>query len=328
MTTAPPKHPPTGPSGSRDWDAARLLETARGDVARALTFCQSTGQGLSQAEAEQRLTTFGPNEIAAYKPEGWLIRLLHALRNPLVILLAVLATVSLATGDLRAATVMTLMIILGVTLRFMQESRASAAAAALRAMIRVTATALRDGAQREVPLREIVPGDVVLLAAGDMIPADVRLLTAKDLFVSQSALTGESLPAEKGDALQGIQDREPLECPNLCFLGTSVQSGTATAVVVETGPRTLFGTMAHRLSQSAPETAFDLGINRFTWLMIRFMAVMVPIVFLVNGFDQTQLARSVLLRPGGGGRAHARDAADDRLRVPVQRARWRCRGRR
>jgi Mg2+-importing ATPase len=286
VTTAPATRPPIARSGSPDWDSTRLLEAARCDAANALKLCQSAGEGLTQAEAEQRLTTYGPNEIAAQKPEGWYIRLLHALRNPLVILLAVLAAVSLATGDLRAATVMTLMIILGVTLRFMQESRASAAAVALRAMIRVTATALRDGARREVPLREIVPGDVILLAAGDMIPADVRLLTAKDLFVSQSALTGESLPAEKGDVVQGTPDREPLESPNLCFLGTSVQSGTATAVVVETGPRTLFGALAHKLSQSAPDTAFDVGINRFTWLMIRFIAVMVPVVFFINGLTK------------------------------------------
>ncbi len=263
-----------------------LLEAARRDAADALTLCRSAGEGLTQVEAERRLVAYGPNEIATQKPEGWSIRLLHALRNPLVILLAVLATVSLATGDMRAAIVMTLMIVLGVTLRFMQESRASAAAASLRAMIRVTATALRDGERREVPLRDVVPGDVVLLAAGDMIPADVRLLTAKDLFVSQSALTGESLPVEKGDVLRGVPDREPIECPNVCFLGTSVQSGTATAVVVETGAHTLFGTLAHKLSQGAPETAFDRGINRFTWLMIRFIAVMVPVVFLVNGLTK------------------------------------------
>jgi Mg2+-importing ATPase len=212
--------------------------------------------------------------------------LLHTLRNPLVILLAILAIVSVATGDLRAATVMTLMIVLGVGLRFTQEARADAAAAALRAMIRVTATALRDGRPREVPLREIVPGDVIVLTAGDMIPADVRLLTAKDLFVSQSSLTGESLPVEKGETLLGVPDRAPLECPNLCFLGTSVQSGTGTAVVVETGGRTLFGAMAQGIARAAPETAFDRGINRFTWLMIRFIAVMVPVVFLINGLTK------------------------------------------
>jgi Mg2+-importing ATPase len=263
-----------------------VQEAARAPREEALQLCSSAVEGLTQVEAERRIAVYGPNEIATHRPVGWPGRLLHALRNPLVILLAVLAAVSLATGDARAAVVMTLMIVLGVSLRFVQESRADKAAEALRAMIRVTATALRDGQPREVPLRDIAPGDVVVLAAGDMIPADVRLLTAKDLFVSQSSLTGESLPVEKGDTLYGVPDRPPLECANLCFLGTSVQSGTATAVVVETGARTLFGSMARGIARAAPETAFDRGINRFTWLMIRFIAVMVPIVFLINGFTK------------------------------------------
>jgi Mg2+-importing ATPase len=287
MTTAPALDRGATPaSGASRWDSARVQQAARTNRDDALRLCDSGVEGLTQAEAERRLEVHGPNEIATQRPVGWPVRLLHTLKNPLVILLAVLATVSLATGDVRAATVMTLMIVLGVGLRFMQEARADAAAAALRAMIRVTATALRDGKLREVPLREIVPGDVIVLAAGDMIPADVRLLAAKDLFVSQSSLTGESLPVEKGETLAGVPDRAPLECPNLCFLGTSVQSGTGTAVVVETGARTLFGAMARGIARAAPETAFDRGINRFTWLMIRFIAVMVPVVFLINGLTK------------------------------------------
>jgi Mg2+-importing ATPase len=287
MTTAPPQGRVASPaSGAGRWDATRVQEAARTDRDAALRMCGSATEGLTQAEAEHRLEVHGPNEIATQRPVGWPVRLLHTLRNPLVILLAVLAAVSVATGDVSAAIVMTLMIVLGVALRFTQEARADAAAAALRAMIRVTATVLRDGKPREVPLREIVPGDVVVLAAGDMIPADVRLLTAKDLFVSQSSLTGESLPVEKADTLAGVPDASPLECANLCFLGTSVQSGTATAVVVETGARTLFGTMARGIARAAPQTAFDRGINRFTWLMIRFIAVMVPVVFLINGFTK------------------------------------------
>ena len=268
------------------WDAARLRAAAAGGPERALRLCESFATGLTEAEARRRLETFGPNEIAAHRPDPWPVRLLHALRNPLVVLLGVLAVVSLVTGDAAAATVMTLMIILGVALRFIQETRASSAAEALRAMIRVTVTAVRDGERREVPLREVVPGDVIALAAGDMIPGDVRLLSAKDLFVSQSALTGESLPAEKGEVVHGVADREPLECPNLCFLGTSVQSGSAAAVVVETGPRTLFGSIARSITQAPIETAFDKGIGRFTWLMIRFIAVMVPVVFLINGLTK------------------------------------------
>jgi P-type Mg2+ transporter len=287
MTTAPALDRGATPaSGAGRWDSARVQQAAQTNRDGALRLCDSGVEGLTQAEAERRLEVHGPNEIATQRPIGWPVRLLHTLRNPLVILLAILAIVSVATGDVRAATVMTLMIVLGVGLRFTQEARADAAAAALRAMIRVTATALRDGKPREVPLREIVPGDVIVLTAGDMIPADVRLLTAKDLFVSQSSLTGESLPVEKGETLLGVPDRTPLECPNLCFLGTSVQSGTGTAVVVETGARTLFGVMARGIARAAPETAFDRGIHGFTWLMIRFIAVMVPLVFLINGLTK------------------------------------------
>jgi len=286
MTVIPRFLRPVAPGSAMAWDPSRLRAAAAGDRDTALRACEATAAGLAQTEAERRLEIHGPNEIAAHRPDNAFLRLFHALRNPLVILLAALAIISLATGDMRAATVMGLMIVLGVTLRFVQETRANNAAAALRAMIRVTVTVLRDGAPREVPLREVVPGDVVVLTAGDMIPGDVRLLTAKDLFVAQSALTGESLPAEKNELAEGIADREPLECPNLCFLGTSVQSGSAQAVVVETGSRTLFGAMARGIAQAPPETAFDRGINRYTWLMIQFMAVMVPVVFLVNGFTK------------------------------------------
>jgi Mg2+-importing ATPase len=275
-----------GSGATTRWDATRMREAASATCVSALLQCESAATGLTEDEAQLRLEKYGPNEVAAHRPESWGLRLYHALRNPLVILLATLAVVSLVTGDARAATVMVLMIILGVALRFIQESKATTAAEALRAMIKVTATVLRDGSRREVPLREVVPGDVIVLTAGDMIPGDVRLLTAKDLFVIQSALTGESLPSEKGDFVQGVPDRPPTESPNVCFLGTSVESGSATAVVVETGPRTLFGTMARSITQTALPTAFDRGINRFTWLMIGFLAVMVPLVFVINGLTK------------------------------------------
>jgi len=136
------------------------------------------------------------------------------------------------TGDLRGGTVMMAMVVLGVGLRFVQEAKADTAAAKLKAMIRVTATVLRDGIAQEVPLGEVVPGDIVRLAAGDMIPGDLRLLVSKDLFVAQASLTGESLPVEKSDVpTSGGIAKTPLELPDLCFMGTSVESGSATAVV-------------------------------------------------------------------------------------------------
>ena len=205
-----------------------------------------------------------------------------------MLLLATLATISIATGDVRAASVMVLMIVLGVALRFVQETRADATAEKLRAMIHVTTTVTRDGKPCEVPLREVVPGDLVSLAAGDMIPADVRLVGAKDLFVNQSSLTGESLPVEKHDVAETASARpndSSLDRANVCFLGTSVQSGTATAVAVTTGARTVFGGMARSLTTES-KTAFDRGLDRFTWLMIVFIAVMAPLVFLINGLTK------------------------------------------
>jgi Mg2+-importing ATPase len=153
-------------------------------------------------------------------------------------------------------------------------------------MIHVTATVVRDGAAREIPLRDLVPGDIVKLAAGDMIPGDVRLLSSKDVFVSQGSLTGESLPVEKFHDPETEKGTSPTELKNTCFMGTSVESGTATAVVVTTGVQTYLGSMASSITGERALTSFDQGLNRFTWLMMQFMAVMVPLVFFINGFTK------------------------------------------
>ena len=182
--------------------------------------------------------------------------------------------------------VMAMMVALSVGLRFWQEARADAAAAKLKAMIHVTATVVRDGEAREIPLRDLVPGDIIQLAAGDMIPGDVRILSSKDLFVSQGSLTGESLPIEKFHDPETKRQSSPTELKNICFMGTSVESGTATAVVVTTGVQTYFGSMASSITGERAETSFDQGLNRFTWLMMQLMAVMVPLVFLLNGFTK------------------------------------------
>ncbi len=207
-------------------------------------------------------------------------------RNPLVVLLTVLSAISFATGDARAGAVMAAMVVLSVALRFFQETRADEAAAKLKAMIHVTATVVRDGSAREIPLRDLVPGDVVQLSAGDMVPGDVRILTSKDLFVSQGSLTGESLPVEKFHDAGTAAVSSPTELPNICFMGTSVQSGTATAVAVITGSQTYLGSMAGAITADEPPTSFDRGLDRFTWLMLRIMAVMVPLVFLINGLTK------------------------------------------
>ena len=145
---------------------------------------------------------------------------------------------------------------------------------------------MRNGQAREIPLRDLVPGDVVKLCAGDMVPGDVRLIAAKDLFVIQATLTGESLPVEKHDAPDSREHVSTIERANLRFLGTSVETGSATAVIVATGRHTSFGKVAHSLTGRQVETAFDKGVKNFTWLMIRFMMVMVPLVFLINGITK------------------------------------------
>ncbi len=260
-----------------------VREAARKAGEELLRDLRTSAGGLRQAEAEERARTTGPNEVAREKPQGWFVRLLRIVRNPLVILLAILSSVSFATGDARAGTVMAMMVLLSAGFRFLQEARADAAAAKLRAMIHVTATAMRDGEPKEIPLRELVPGDIVHLSAGDMIPGDVRVLASKDLFVSQGSLTGESLPVEKLHEAETVAADSPAEVKNICFLGTSVQSGTATAVVVVTGPDTYFGRMAGSIAGERAPTSFDAGLNGFTWLMIRLMAIMAPLVFVING---------------------------------------------
>jgi Mg2+-importing ATPase len=288
---APPAHPtePSSPTKSKKQNirvSPAVLDAARKDGEQLLRDLRTSLAGLTRADAEERARTAGPNEVAQERKQGWLVRVLKIIRNPLVILLSTLSAISFLTGDARAGSVMAIMVALSVGLRFWQEARADAAAQKLKAMIHVTATVVRDSAAREIPLRDLVPGDIIKLAAGDMIPGDVRLLSSKDLFVSQGSLTGESLPVEKLHDPETKEERSPTELKNTCFMGTSVESGTATAVVVTTGVQTYLGSMAHSITGERVQTSFDQGLNRFTWLMIQFMAVMVPLVFLINGFTK------------------------------------------
>jgi Mg2+-importing ATPase len=177
-------------------------------------------------------------------------------------------------------------VLLGVVLRFFQELRADNAAEKLKAMVTTTATVVRDDKDEEIPIKSVVPGDIIRLAAGDMTPADVRIISAKDLFLNQAALTGESLPVEKKADIPPSTILNPLDLSNICFLGSNVESGSGTAVVIHTGDKTYLGSLAASIVGPRVLTSFDKGINKFTWLMIRFIAVMVPAVFLINGFSK------------------------------------------
>ena len=270
-----------------------MLLVARDDPPAAIARLQSRSTGLSAAEAAERLARDGPNEIEHETPLPAWLHLWRCYLNPFNLLLSVLAALSYLSADIKATIVIGVMVGLSTVIRFVQEGRSHRAAEGLRAMVSNTATVVcsEDGTTApppgiEIPQRELVAGDLITLSAGDMIPADCRVLTARDLFIGQAAMTGESLPVEKfadrkGDA-SGV-----LEQSNLVFMGTNVISGAATALVVVTGNRTYFGTLASRATAVDPTpNAFQAGVNDVSWLLIRFALVMVPIVFLVNGFTK------------------------------------------
>jgi Mg2+-importing ATPase len=263
-----------------------VIESAVMEVADVYKRFATCPEGLTAEEARTRLAKRGPNVLAKDQRTGVGKLIWHAVLNPLVILLTVLASVSFATGDFRAGIMISLMIALSVGLKLVQEAKADSAAAKLKAMISVTATVIRNGQPQEIAVSQLVPGDVVTLAAGDMIPADVRMLVTKDLFVIQSSLTGETFPVEKFEVETNAATTVPVELTSIAFLGTSVESGSATGVVVATGKETYLGAMAQSLSEQETQTAFDKGIAQFTWLILRFVLVMVPLVFVINGLTK------------------------------------------
>jgi len=277
-------------------DALRQLETARA--------------GLTEEQVEARRELYGRNEITHEKPATWYRQLFHAFITPFNGVLFAVSIVSLFSDvifavpddrSFRTIIVLCAMVLLSTLLRFWQEFRSNRAAEELKAMVSSTAGVLRAGMQRprEMPIADLVPGDIVYLSAGDMVPADVRLMSAKDLFVSQAMLTGESVPLEKYSVLPvpvkpASPDRNALDLETACFMGTNVVSGAGTAVVVATGDATYFGAMARDIGGGRPLTSFDIGINRVSWMLIRFLLVMTPLVFLINAITKGNLLESLL----------------------------------
>jgi Mg2+-importing ATPase len=251
-------------------------------------------RGLQAGQVEERLAKYGPNEAVHEKRLGFLGEIVERFKNPLVLQLLVITIVSYVMGDVRAAVVVGGMIVLSVALAFVQERRSNQAAEKLRAMIKTTTTAIRSGTEVELPMQELVPGDILVLAAGSIVPADIRLLSSKDFYVSQSALTGEAMPVEKHAPAVDTAGKVALELSNAAFQGSTVLSGTAKAVVVTTGERTYFGSISEKLAGRRVQTSFDKGINAFTWLMIRFMLVMVAAVFLIVGLTKGNWVEALL----------------------------------
>ena len=265
---------------------ARLLEVCCQSHDQALTTMKSHEEGLSEIEVENSRETWGANDLGQKKKDGFVIEILTRCKNPLVIQLLVIAVVSLATGDPASATFVGVMVVLSVGLSYYQETKSGKAVEKLNAMVQTNCHVIRGGREVEIPMSEIVPGDIVSLQAGSIIPADLRLLTAKDFFVSQSSLTGESMPVEKVAESPESPSKAVIEMPNAVFQGSNVVSGAARAMVINTGFRTHFGSISEKLGSAPVLTSFDRGIAGFTWLMIRFMVVMVSVVFLLVGLTK------------------------------------------
>ncbi len=232
----------------------------------------------------------GANEVAREARHTVLGEIISRSLNPLNLLLLTLGAASYFIGDQRAAVVIAVMVLLSVSLGFVQEHRSTKAADALRRMVQTNATVRRQngGATQEhdAPIGLIVPGDIVLLSAGDMIPADVRLISANDLFVNQSTLTGEAMPLEKNAQPHVGSAETPFDLPNICFMGSAVISGIGGGVVVLTGARTAFGQVAATIAEQRVLTSFDKGVTRVTWMMLSLIAIMVTLVFLINGLSK------------------------------------------
>ncbi len=263
-------------------------------IQEALGKLETAVQGLSADTAEQRLSEYGANELSHLRRLGFWADMAHRLKNPLVVQLLLIAVLAGVIGELKSTTIVSAMIVLSVGLSYILDRRSSRTVESLGKRVQSRTFVLRDGAETEVGISEIVPGDIVLLQAGSVVPADLRLIGAKDFFVSQSALTGESMPVEKTTATADSVTHSALELPNACFFGTSVTSGSARGVVVNTGTRTLFGSIAVRLNEKRVETSFDVGVRSFTWLMIRFMVVMVVAVFFIVGLTKGNWLEAML----------------------------------
>lgn len=258
--------------------------------------------GLTDALAERSRDEYGANILTNGKKDSAAKRLAEAFISPFTLVLLALAVISVFTdivfasaGERSYATVgiISAMVIISGTLRYVQETRSCNVAEKLTGMLHTTACAERGGVKREIPIEEIAVGDLIHLSAGDMIPADLRILTAKDLFISQSALTGESEPVEKTACSGGARDTLT-DTENLAFMGSNVVSGSATAVAVAVGNGTMLGNMAGSLNGEAPKTAFEKGVNSVSWVLIRFMLIMAPVVLFINGFTKGDWVQALL----------------------------------
>ncbi|WP_433632517.1 magnesium-translocating P-type ATPase [Chryseobacterium cucumeris] len=283
----------------------KLKEAAAENEKMVYALLETSEEGLSENTVKDRLKIYGKNEIATQKAPSWVRQFAHSFFNPFNYILACIAIISLfidailvpaGEKDFSTSIIISVMLLFSTVLRFIQEFRSNKAAEALKKMVKTSCLTKRKfNESEEIEITEIVPGDIIVLSAGDMVPADCRILKSKDLFISESILTGEALPVEKNALpIKDAQYRNPLSLQNICFMGTNVVSGSATVVVANTGIFTYFGSISRSLASKRPETAFDIGVNKVSYLLIRFMLIMTPVIFLINGLVKGDWMQALL----------------------------------
>ncbi|MGT2932649.1 magnesium-translocating P-type ATPase [Streptococcus catagoni] len=261
-----------------------LQKLAQKETQELFTFLHTSHQGLSSEEAEERLDLYGYNKVDSQKPLTVFQILWKSICDTFILVMLALMTVSFLTEDIESALVMLAMVSISILISFLQEYKSQKASIALKELIENTATVYRGGLQTEIPMDEVVPGDLVKLATGDMIPADSIIVEAKDLFINQSSLTGESIPVEKTVENKGQEQSAIFDQQNLIFMGSDVISGAGKALVLKTGQNTLFGDIATKATEQRVETSFSNGLNAVSNILLRLISVLFPMVFLLNGF--------------------------------------------
>ena len=297
------RHPAKKDAEKSRWSqSATLEEILRLPTEEVLAKLDTSQSGLTSEEATNRIQTYGYNQLPQKKRRAGAVEFLYHLRNPLVFILLFAGLISGLIGKALDAGIIFAIVLISVVLDVYQETKAEKSAEMLKKRVVTTATVLRDGAKKEIPLSSLVPGDIIHLSAGDIVPADSRVISQKDLYVDQSGLTGESFPVEKTTtATTAVGNATITEASNYVFLGTSVVSGTAAAVAVRTGGSTEYGKIAEQLVGRAPETEFERGLRRFGFLITQVALVLVIFVFFTNAFlkpvvshQQTDILESLL----------------------------------
>ncbi|MEM4592341.1 MAG: HAD-IC family P-type ATPase [Sulfolobales archaeon] len=263
-------------------------------VEKLLLRLKSSLNGLTSEKVKRRLELFGYNELPTRKKRTIIVDFLSHFKNPLVVILLIAGLISGFLADMTDMVIIYTIVLFSVIVDFYQEHKAEREAEMLRRRVATKATVLRDGVKKEIRLEEIVPGDIVLLSAGDIVPADARIISAKDLLVDESVLTGESFPVEKTD--QPLKSYEPLitKWGNYLFMGTSVVNGAAMALVVKTGSSTEYGKIAKRLARRKGETEFEKGLQRFGYMVMQVTFLLVIIVFFINALYMRGVLDSLL----------------------------------